>query len=145
MRIPHHLVRSPSGLWSFRQRVPADLQAIIGRRIPAAKANVKNGAGNWITKAFGRHLEQVGANWPEAKRGFHSLRKTLIQELQGAGVVPELRAQLVGHELDDEHHATYSRTFTVREKLEGLKGVSPGLAVLSYGLTLSALTGLLKQ
>lgn len=115
------------------------------RLFPAAKANAKNGAGNWITKAFGRHLEQVGANWPEAKRGFHSLRKTLIQELQGAGVVSELRAQLVGHELDDEHHSTYSRTFTVREKLEGLKGVSPGLAVLSYGLNLSALTGLLKQ
>lgn len=33
MRIPHHLVRSPSGLWSFRQRVPTDLQAMIGRRI----------------------------------------------------------------------------------------------------------------
>lgn len=113
------------------------------RLFPAAKANAKNGAGNWITKAFGRHLEQVGANWPEAKRGFHSLRKTFIQELQGAGVVSELRAQLVGHELDDEHHATYSRTFTVREKLEGLKGVSPGLAVLSYGLTLPVLRSLL--
>jgi len=72
------------------------------------------------------------------------LRKTLIQELQGAGVVSELRAQLVGHELDDEHHATYSRSFTVREKLEGLKGVSPGLAVLSYGLNLPALARLLK-
>lgn len=115
------------------------------RLFPAAKANAKNGAGNWITKAFGRHLEQVGSNWPAAKRGFHSLRKTLIQELQGAGVVSELRAQLVGHELDDEHHATYSRTFTAREKLEGLKGVSPGLAVLSYELNLPTLAHLLKQ
>ena len=114
------------------------------RLFPAAKANAKNGAGNWITKAFGRHLEQVGANWPAAKRGFHSLRKTLIQELQGAGVVSELRAQIVGHELDDEHHATYSRSFTTREKLEGLKGVSPGLAVLSYGLNLSPLLPLLQ-
>ena len=33
MRIPHHLVRSSSGLWSFRQRVPADLQHLIGRRL----------------------------------------------------------------------------------------------------------------
>jgi integrase len=115
------------------------------RLFPAAKANAKNGAGNWITKAFGRHLEKVGANWPDAKRGFHSLRKSLIQELQGAGVVSELRAQLVGHELDDEHHATYSRGFTAREKLDGLKGVSPGLAVLSYDLNLPALAGLLKQ
>jgi len=117
----------------------------IQRLFPAAKATAVNGQGNWITKAFGRHVEQVGANWPPAKRGFHSLRKTLIQTLQGSGVVSELRAQLVGHELDDEHHATYSRSFTTREKLEGLKGVSPGLAVLSYGLNLPALAGLLKQ
>ncbi|TBW93030.1 integrase, partial (plasmid) [Xanthomonas citri pv. aurantifolii] len=62
----------------------------------------------------------------------HSLRKTFIQELQGAGVVSELRAQIVGHELDDEHHSTYSRDFTVREKLEGLGAHSPGLEALSY-------------
>ncbi|HDS1590521.1 TPA: integrase, partial [Stenotrophomonas maltophilia] len=74
-----------------------------------------------------------------AKRGFHSLRKTLIQELQGLGVVSELRAQIVGHELDDEHHATYSRDFTAKEKLEGLGAHSPGLRTLTYGLNLSAL------
>jgi hypothetical protein len=33
MRIPHHLTRSPTCVWSFRQRVPADLQATLGRRI----------------------------------------------------------------------------------------------------------------
>lgn len=33
MRIPHHLVRSPTGVWSFRQRVPTDLQKTLGRRI----------------------------------------------------------------------------------------------------------------
>jgi hypothetical protein len=33
MRIPHHLIRAPSGLWSFRQRVPIDLQGLVGRRI----------------------------------------------------------------------------------------------------------------
>lgn len=32
MRIPHHLVRAPSGLWSYRQRVPVDLQPIVGRQ-----------------------------------------------------------------------------------------------------------------
>lgn len=60
-------------------------------------------------------------------------------------MVSELRAHLVGDELDDEHHATYSRSFTAREKLEGLKGVSPGLAVLSYGLNLPALRALLAS
>ncbi len=62
------------------------------RLFPAAKANAKNGQGNWITKSFSRHLEHVGKNWPAGKRGFHSLRKTVIQSLQGAGVPSELRA-----------------------------------------------------
>ncbi|OQP79903.1 integrase [Xanthomonas phaseoli pv. syngonii LMG 9055] len=115
------------------------------RLFPAAKADAKNGQGNWISKAFSRHLAEVGKNWPKAKRGFHSLRKTLIQELQGAGVVSELRAQLVGHELDDEHHVTYSRAFTAQEKLEGLRGVSPGLSVLAYGLSLDTLLPLLEE
>ncbi|WP_343123975.1 DUF6538 domain-containing protein, partial [Xanthomonas graminis] len=32
MRIPHHLVRAPSGLWSYRQRVPVNVQPIVGRQ-----------------------------------------------------------------------------------------------------------------
>ena len=104
------------------------------RLFPAAKATAVNGQGNWITKAFSRHLAEVGKGWEPAKRGFHSLRKTFIQELQGAGVVSELRAQIVGHELDDEHHSTYSREFTVLEKLSGLGVHSPGLTSVVWGL-----------
>ncbi|KGK57292.1 integrase [Xanthomonas cannabis pv. phaseoli] len=102
------------------------------RLFPAAKATAVNGQGNWITKAFSRHLAEVGKGWEPAKRGFHSLRKTFIQELQGAGVVSELRAQIVGHELDDEHHSTYSRNFTAVEKLCGLGAHSPGLTSISW-------------
>ncbi|MBV6808839.1 site-specific integrase [Xanthomonas campestris pv. pennamericanum] len=102
------------------------------RLFPAAKATAVNGQGNWITKAFSRHLAEVGKDWAPAKRGFHSLRKTFIQELQGAGVVSELRAQIVGHELDDEHHATYSRSFTVREKRDGIGVHSLGIASINY-------------
>ncbi|MBB5876135.1 site-specific integrase [Xanthomonas sp. 3498] len=102
------------------------------RLFPAAKAAAVNGQGNWITKAFSRHLAEVGKGWEPAKRGFHSLRKTFIQELQGAGVVSELRAQIVGHELDDEHHATYSRCFTVREKRDGIGAHSIGIASVNY-------------
>lgn len=101
------------------------------RLFPAAKAAAVNGQGNWITKAFSRHLAEVGKGWEPAKRGFHSLRKTFIQELQGAGVVSELRAQIVGHELDDEHHSTYSRPFTVTEKLHGF-GQCPGLDSVDF-------------
>jgi len=104
------------------------------RLFPGAKATAVNGQGNWITKAFSRHLAEVGNGWEPAKRGFHSLRKTFIQELQGAGALSELRAQIVGHELDDEHHATYSRDFTVRELLQGLGAHSPGIEALRYNL-----------
>lgn len=110
------------------------------RFFPKGKADAKNGAGNWISKAFSFYLGNISSNWPPAKRGFHSLRKTVIQQLQGSGVVSELRAQLVGHELDDEHHATYSRDFTLTEKLNGPGDEKcPGIAVLSYGLDLEAL------
>ncbi|QHG89029.1 site-specific integrase [Xanthomonas cucurbitae] len=107
------------------------------RLFPAAKATAVNGQGNWITKAFSRHLAEVGRDWEPAKRGFHSLRKTFIQELQGAGVVSELRAQIVGHELDDEHHSTYSRHFSVKEKLKGIGKQSHGIESIRYRLTIS--------
>ncbi|AZR25826.1 site-specific integrase [Xanthomonas vasicola pv. arecae] len=140
--VPIHPDLLALGILAWVERARAEGQE---RLFPAAKADAKNGQGNWISKAFSRHLAEVGKNWPKAKRGFHSLRKTLIQELQGAGVVSELRAQLVGHELDDEHHVTYSRDFTAREKLDGLRGVSPGLSVLAYGLNQEALVSLLTE
>lgn len=115
------------------------------RLFPHAKADAKNGAGNWITKSFSRHIETYGKPWPLGKRGFHSLRKTFIQTLQGAGVVSELRAQLAGHELDDEHHGVYSREFSVLEKLDGVGGYSPGIQSLNYGLSLSPLRELLAS
>ncbi|MBO9739438.1 site-specific integrase [Xanthomonas axonopodis pv. begoniae] len=115
----------------FLEWVDGKRKAGQTRLFPAAKATAVNGQGNWITKAFSRHLAEVGKGWEPAKRGFHSLRKTFIQELQGAGVVSELRAQIVGHELDDEHHSTYSRDFTVREKLNGF-GSCRGIDSVDY-------------
>ncbi|XGB23559.1 site-specific integrase [Streptomyces sp. II-2-2-2] len=110
------------------------------RLFPQAKGDALNGQGNWITKAFSRHLSMIGKDWPKAKRGFHSLRKTFIQELQTLGVASELRAQIVGHELDDEHHGTYSRAFTAKEKLNGMGKHSPGLSSLKYELRLGQTT-----
>ena len=114
------------------------------RLFPQASNTAKNGAGNWISKAFSYYLGNLSEGWPEAKRGFHSLRKTVIQEMQAAGVASEMRAQIVGHELDDEHHATYSRAFTTAEKLYGA-GKSPGLSGLAYGLDVDALRPLLTE
>ena len=118
------------------------------RVFPNAKDGVKNGAGNWITKAFGRYLQDQTKGWDKSKRGFHSLRKTFIQEMQGVGVASELRAQIVGHELDDEHHDTYSRDFTPSEKMSGVKSEdfnSAGMKAVTYGLKTKELRALLTH
>lgn len=119
----------------FLDHVQTLVKANESQLFPKGKIDAVNGRGNWITKAFGNYLKKVGGGWPAAKRGFHSLRKSVIQELQGKGVASEMRAQIVGHELDDEHHAVYSREFTPREKLEGVKSTqfaTPGLAALDF-------------
>ena len=46
------------------------------------------------------------------------LRKTVVQGLQDLGVQAEARAAYAGHELDDEHHAAYSRAPTMQELLD---------------------------
>lgn len=131
----------------FSDYLDALKEAGAKRVFPNAKDGVKNGAGNWITKAFGRYLQKQTVGWDKGKRGFHSLRKTFIQEMQGAGVVSELRAQVVGHELDDEHHAAYSRDFTPPEKLKGVKSKdfkSAGVKAVTYNLKMQPLRALLK-
>lgn len=105
------------------------------RLYPAAKATAVNAQGNWSTKAVSRHLAEVGKGWEPAKRGFHSLRNTFIRELQGVGVVSELRAKFVGHELDDEHHSTYGRKFTFNEKLSGVCSASSGIRSATFSRT----------
>lgn len=135
--VPMHPDLLGLGFWDWVESREA---AGHKRLFPQAKADAMNGQGNWITKAFSRYLGEIGKDWPKAKRGFHSLRKSMIQELQGAGCSSELRAQIVGHELDDEHHAAYSRDFTVAEKLNGLSKHSPCLGRLGYGLNGAALS-----
>ncbi len=126
-------------------RVEALEQAGDARFFPGVETEGVNGAGNWLSKQFGRHLQRHGIISEEngPKVGFHSLRKTVIQTMQGSGVVAELRAQIVGHELDDEHRGTYSRTYTIKEKLDGATWAqdqetfrTSGLSVLQYGLDL---------
>ena len=119
----------------FLDHVQTLVKANESQLFPKGKIDAINGRGNWITKAFGNYLKKVGSQWPAAKRGFHSLRKSVIQELQGKGVASEMRAQIVGHELDDEHHAVYSRDFTPSEKLHGVRSKefsSPGLGALNF-------------
>ena len=100
------------------------------RFFPRVKVDGVNGAGNWLSKAFSRHIARCGIPSPgKGKLGFHSLRSTIVQRLQDAKVTDEVRAAIVGHVLDDEHHAVYSREPTKGEMLAAIRQVSFGLAL----------------
>ena len=116
-------------------RVEALKQAGDTRFFPGVETEGVNGAGNWLSKQFGRHLKRHGIVSEEdgPKVGFHSLRKTVIQTMQGAGVIADIRAQYVGHELEDEHRTVYSRRYTHEEMKKII------LPALAYGLDLDGI------
>lgn len=74
-----------------------------------------NGYGNAITQAFSRILKSADIKAVSGKKGFHSFRKTINHKMQTAGIAPDIRAQFLGHDLDDEHYQAYSRKYTAKE------------------------------
>lgn len=90
------------------------------RLFPKVKVDGVNGAGNWLSKSFTRHVQKNLALPEKGKFGFHSLRKSVVQGLQTAGVSSEHRAAFVGHELGNEHHGTYSRRPRMGELLDAV-------------------------
>lgn len=101
-----------------------------------------NGAGDWLGKSFSRWLGKTAGCMNSAQKGrvgYHSLRKTVVQTLQAAGVSAEVRAAIVGHELDDEHHASYSTQSPTHAAAQAL---AHGLC---YALDLDALRPLLHE
>lgn len=107
------------------ERVERLREAGEARLFPKLKVGAVNGAGNWLSKAFTRHIAAVGIEQPATgKFGFHSLRKTAIQTMKSARVPLEWRCAYVGHDLDEEHVETYSGEYGPREML-GI--VMPGL------------------
>ena len=123
----------------LRARLDALRAAGETRFFPGHKlAATINGPGQWLSKAWSYYLKAQGTTCPPPGRlGFHSLRKTVTQMLQNAGVSAEVRAALLGHELDDEHHAAYSRGATIAEQYDALK------KGMRYGLALDRLRALL--
>jgi integrase len=92
------------------------------RLFPKVKVGAVNGAGNWLSKAFTRHIEAVGITKPaKGKYGFHSLRKTAIQTMKSAKVPLEWRCAYVGHDLDEEHVETYSGEYAPRDMLVAVR------------------------
>lgn len=89
------------------------------RLFPKIKIGSVNGQGDWLSKAYGRHIEAVGIPKPDkGKYGFHSLRKTAIQAMKSAKVPLEWRCAYVGHDLDEEHIETYSGEYGPSEMLD---------------------------
>jgi len=110
------------------------------RLFPRVKIGSVNGQGDWLSKAYGRHIEAVGIPKPaKGKYGFHSLRKTAIQTMKAAKVPLEWRCAYVGHDLDEEHVETYSGEYGPREMREI---VSKGLC---WGLNIRALRSASKR
>jgi integrase len=122
--IPVHPALIERGL---RERVAMLKASGATRLFPKVKLDGVNGAGNWLSKAFIRHVEKNVRLPEKGKFGFHSLRKSVVQGLQTAGVSSELRAADVGHELGDEHHGAYSRKPTMGELLDEISKMGWGL------------------
>ncbi len=96
------------------------------RLFPEMRIDGKAGAGNSISKGFGFHLSRLGVR-PRRSTGilgFHSLRKTVVQELQASGLPADRRRAFVGHEAgDDVHQADYMRAWTATELAELFPGL----------------------
>lgn len=111
--VPLHPTLLALGLLEYVESMRA---AGADRLFPGLMVGSVNGPGSAFSSAFSRHLKKCGVKAKGShKVGFHSLRKTAIQVMQSGRVPSEFRAQYVGHELEDEHHGTYSRTYTPRE------------------------------
>lgn len=101
--------------WGLLRHVESLRKVGQTRLFSRTKVGSVNGNGNFLSAAFGRYINAVGVTPRVGKVGFHSLRKTVVQMMQGAGVPSEYRAQYVGHELGDEHHSAYSRRYSMSE------------------------------
>jgi integrase len=99
------------------------------RLFPDMRIDSAAGKGNAISKGFGYYLKSIGIKPRRAHGivGIHSLRKTVIQTLQGSTLSAERRRAIVGHEagdpVADTHSASYMRPWTAKE----LAAFHPGL------------------
>ncbi len=120
------------------ERVEGLRRAGEQRLFPGVKVDGVNGAGNWLSKAYARHIGR--AKFPELAKGrygFHSLRKTAVQAMKAAKVPLEWRCAYVGHDLDEQHVETYSGAYG---PLAMLDAVAHGL---KWGLNLTSIRAVL--
>lgn len=122
--VPLHPDLLALGLW---ERVERLRKAREDRLFPGMRIDSKAGTGNAISKSVGYYLGQLGIRPQRANGtiGAHSLRKTVIQELQASRLSGERRRAFVGHESGDAdvHEEEYMRPWTAEE----LSSLFPGL------------------
>jgi len=136
--VPLHPDLLTLGLWDRVERLRGQG---ADRLFPDMKIDGKSGAGNAISKGFSYLLARLEIKPRRANGtlGFHSLRKTVIQQLQASSLPAERRRALVGHEAGEDVHASdYMRPWTAQE----LTAFFPGLPWASW-INLSAITALL--
>ncbi|WP_308669987.1 DUF6538 domain-containing protein [Xanthomonas arboricola] len=102
MRIPHHLIRTPSGTYAFRQSVPSDLQVVIGRKLikqTFRTANLASARLRAIVLASGHCDCTIGLrDHTEAERALHLPgSKSSLAEL-----IAERQATQARKHLDDQ-------------------------------------------
>lgn len=121
--VPIHPDLLRLGLW---ERVEALRARGAERLFPDMRIDSRAGAGNSISKSFSYYLGTLDIKPRRAAGivGFHSLRKTVIQTLQGSDLPAERRRALVGHEAGEDVHAgDYMRAWSAKE----LSAFFPGL------------------
>jgi integrase len=138
--VPIHPDLLELGLWDRVERLRAQGQE---RLFPDLQMDVKGGPGNAVTNGFSYLLKslKVKPRRASATVGFHSLRKTVIQQLQGTALPEERRRALVGHEdgSDDVHRTVYMREWHAEE----VAAFFPGLPWAEW-LNIPALKSLLS-
>lgn len=113
--VPIHPDLLRLGLW---ERVEALRARGAERFFPDMRIDSRAGAGNAVSKSFSYYLGALGIKPRRAAGivGFHSLRKTVIQTLQGSDLPAERRRALVGHEAGEDVHAgDYMRAWSAKE------------------------------
>ncbi|MFM0303999.1 tyrosine-type recombinase/integrase [Paraburkholderia sediminicola] len=111
--------------------IHAKLLPVLKRLVVATKDGflvdagpIKNKYGirsNAIGKRFGRLKDALG--FEKDRQTFHSIRKTFVTQLEGAGIPENVAAQIVGHDIDTMTYGTYSSGVPLAVKAAAVKHV----------------------
>ena len=87
---------------------------------------------NLVPNKFGERSASIGKKFGRLKKGlgfdstkvFHSIRKTVVTQLEQAGVPESVTADIVGHEKKTITYGLYSGGSSLKQKLEAINKIS---------------------